>query len=229
MGYSATARAPQLLIVDDDRKLAPLLERGLRYEGFGVVCSYSGAEALAAAKDCLPDLVLLDIGMPDLDGFDVLRELRRHTDVPVLMLTAKDEVADKVGALDLGADDYVAKPFDFDELVARIRAVLRRRGAEALDRITYDDLVCDLGTRELVRGDRRIELTVTEFDLLGYLLRNPRRIQSREALLRAVWGYDVPVDSNVVDVHIGHLRRKLGDPPIIQTLRGVGYALRSGP
>jgi two-component system response regulator MprA len=226
---SATARKPQLLVVDDDHKLVPLLERGLRFEGFGVVCAYSGAEALAAIRQILPDLVLLDVGMPDLDGIGVLRELRRHTDVPVVMLTAKDEVSDKVGALDLGADDYVAKPFDFDELVARIRAVLRRRGADALDRITYDDLVCNLGTHEVVRGNGPIELTVTEFDLLSFLLRNPRRIHSREALLRAVWGYDVPVDSNVVDVHVGHLRRKLGDPPLIQTVRGVGYALRSGP
>jgi two-component system response regulator MprA len=229
MASSDSARVPQLLIVDDDQKLVPLLERGLLYEGFGVVCAYSGAEALAVAKHSVPDLVLLDIGMPDLDGFGVLHELRRHSDVPVVMLTAKDEVSDKVGALDLGADDYVAKPFAFDELVARIRAVLRRRGADALDRITYDDLVCDLGTREVVRGGRLVELTVTEFDLLSCLLRNARRIQSREALLRSVWGYDVPVDSNVVDVHIGHLRRKLGDPPLIQTVRGVGYALRSRP
>jgi len=229
MANSAKAQVPQLLVVDDDRKLVPLLERGLRYEGFGVVCAYSGAEALAATKHTLPDLVLLDVGMPDLDGFGVLQELRRRTDVPVVMLTARDEVTDKVGALDLGADDYVAKPFDFDELVARIRAVLRRRGADALDRFSYDDLTCDLGTREVVRGGSRVDLTVTEFDLLSYLLRNPRRFHSREGLLRSVWGYDVPVDSNVVDVHIGHLRRKLGDPPLIQTMRGVGYALRSEP
>jgi two-component system response regulator MprA len=229
MANSAKAQVPQLLVVDDDRKLVPLLERGLRYEGFGVVCAYSGAEALAATKHTLPDLVLLDVGMPDLDGFGVLQELRHRTDVPVVMLTARDEVTDKVGALDLGADDYVAKPFDFDELVARIRAVLRRRGADALDRFSYDDLTCDLGTREVVRGGSRVDLTVTEFDLLSYLLRNPRRFHSREGLLRSVWGYDVPVDSNVVDVHIGHLRRKLGDPPLIQTMRGVGYALRSEP
>jgi two-component system response regulator ArlR len=171
--------------------------------------------------------VLLDVGIPDLDGFLVLRELRRHSDVPVVMLTAKDEVSDKVGALDVGADDYVAKPFAFDELVARIRAVLRRRGAEALDRLSYDDLVCDLGTRDVTRAGRRIDLTVTEFDVLTCLVRNPRRIQSRETLLRIVWGYDVPVDSNVVDVHIGHLRRKLGDPPLIQTVRGIGYVLRT--
>jgi DNA-binding response OmpR family regulator len=229
MAGSADPRAPQLLVVDDDRKLVPLLERGLRFEGFAVACAYSGAEALDASRRTAPDLVLLDVGMPDLDGFAVLRELRRHSDVPVVMLTAKDEVSDKVGALGLGADDYVAKPFAFDELVARIRAVLRRRGTEALDRVSYDDLSCDLGTREVVRAGRPIELTVTEFDLLTCLLRNARRIQSREALLRSVWGYDVPVDSNVVDVHVGHLRRKLGEPALIQTVRGVGYVLRSTP
>ena len=227
MGNSVEPRTPLLLVVDDDHKLVPLLERGLRYEGFGVVCAYSGTEALSTARSSAPDLVLLDVGMPDLDGFEVLRELRRHSDVPVVMLTAKDEVSDKVGALGLGADDYVAKPFAIDELVARIRAVLRRRGAEALDRLSYDDLVCDLGTREVTRAGRRIELTVTEFDVLTCLVRNARRIQSRETLLRIVWGYDVPVDSNVVDVHIGHLRRKLGDPPLIHTMRGIGYVLRS--
>jgi DNA-binding response OmpR family regulator len=229
MVSSVEPRAPLLLVVDDDPKLVPLLERGLRYEGFGVACAYSGTEALNAARSNAPDLVLLDVGMPDLDGFEVLRKLRRHSDVPVVMLTAKDEVSDKVGALGLGADDYVAKPFAFDELVARIRAVLRRRGAEALDRLSYDDLVCDLGTREVTRAGRRVELTVIEFDVLTCLVRNARRIQSRETLLRIVWGYDVPVDSNVVDVHIGHLRRKLGDPPLIHTMRGIGYVLRSQP
>lgn len=227
MVNSVKSRVPQLLVVDDDHKLVTLLERGLRFEGFGVACASSGAEALTVAGQTTPDLVLLDIGMPDLDGFDVLRELRRYSNVPVVMLTAKDEVSDKVGALDLGADDYVAKPFAFDELVARIRAVLRRRGADALDCLAYDDLSCDLGTREVTRAGRWIELTVTEFDILTCLLRNARRIQSREALLRNVWGYDVPVDSNVVDVHVGHLRRKLGEPPLIQTVRGVGYVLRS--
>lgn len=228
-GGAAGRRSPLLLVVDDDRKLVSLLERGLRYEGFEVACAYNGDEAVGAAADSAPDLVLLDVGMPGRDGFDVLRELRRKSDVPVVMLTAADEVPDKVGALDLGADDYVAKPFAIDELLARIRAVLRRRGAEALDRIGYADLMCDLGSREVVRAGRRIELTVIEFDLLAYLVRNARRVLSREALLRAVWGYDVPVESNVVDVHVGHLRRKLGEPALITTVRGVGYQLRGEP
>lgn len=227
MAGSIGRRAPLLLVVDDDRKLVPLLERGLRFEGFDVACAYSGDDALAITGSTAPDLVLLDVGLPDRDGFQVLRELRRHSDVPVVMLTARDEVSDKVSALDLGADDYVAKPFAFDELMARVRAVLRRRGADALDRVAYDDIVCDLGTREVVRGNRRIDLTVTEFDLLAYLLRNARRVLSREALLQAVWGYGVPVESNVVDVHIAHLRRKLGEPSPIETVRGVGYSLRA--
>jgi DNA-binding response OmpR family regulator len=229
MPGGSTRRAPQVLVVDDDRLLVPLLERGLRYEGFDVTCAYRTADALAAARAGQPDLVLLDIGMPDGDGFTMLRELRRHSDVPVVMLTARDEVSDKVDALDLGADDYVAKPFAFEELMARIRAVLRRRGADSLDRVGYDDVACDLGTREATRAGHPVELTTTEFDLLAFLVRNARRVQSREALLRAVWGYDTPVDSNVVDVHIGHLRRKLGEPSVIQTVRGVGYVLRSGP
>ncbi len=229
MPGGADRRAPRVLVVDDDRLLVPLLERGLRYEGFEVSCAFCATDAVAAARAGPPDLVLLDIGMPDGDGFAVLRELRRHSDVPVVMLTARDEVSDKVDALDLGADDYVAKPFAFDELMARVRAVLRRRGADALDRIGYDDLCCDLGTRDATRAGRRIELTATEFDLLAFLVRNARRVQTREALLRAVRGYDTPIDSNVVDVHIGHLRRKLGDPPVVQTVRGVGYVLRSAP
>jgi DNA-binding response OmpR family regulator len=228
MSGGATRRAPRVLVVDDDRLLVPLLERGLRYEGFDVACAYSAADAIATASAGQSDLVLLDIGMPDGDGFAVLRELRRHSDVPVVMLTARDEVSDKVDALDLGADDYVAKPFAFEELMARIRAVLRRRGADALDRVGYDDLCCDLGTREATRAGHSIELTATEFDLLAFLVRNARRVQSRAALLRSVWGYDTPIDTNVVDVHIGHIRRKLGDPQIIQTVRGVGYVLRSG-
>lgn len=223
------AGVPRLLVVDDDRKLVSLLERGLRYEGFDVTCAYSGDEAVTATDAAPPDLVLLDIGMPGRDGIDVLNAIRRRSDVPVVMLTARDEVSDRVGALDLGADDYVAKPFVFDELLARIRAVLRRRGTDALDRLSYADLVCDLGCRDVSRGSRRIELTVTEFDLLVCLLRNARRVLTRDTLLQTVWGYDVPVETNVVDVHVGHLRRKLGEPPLIRTVRGVGYTLRSEP
>ncbi|MGH3646359.1 MAG: response regulator transcription factor [Micromonosporaceae bacterium] len=219
----------RVLVVDDDRMLVPLLARGLRYEGFDVSCAYGGAEAIETARESPPDLVLLDIGMPDPDGLVVLREVRRASDVPVVMLTARDEVSDKVGALDSGADDYLAKPFAFDELLARIRAVLRRRGTDALDQLCYDDLSLDLGARDVVRAGRRIELTPTEFEVLAHLARNARRVCSRDALLHAVWGYDTPVESNAADVHIGHLRRKLGEPPLIHTVRGIGYVLRSSP
>ncbi|MGH3734990.1 MAG: response regulator transcription factor [Micromonosporaceae bacterium] len=226
---AGTVGQPRVLVVDDDRMLVPLLERGLRYEGFEVRCAYGGTDALALARSSPPDLVLLDIGMADLDGLAVLAELRRTTDVPVVMLTARDEVADKVGALDSGADDYLAKPFAFDELLARIRAVLRRRGSESLDRLGYDDVWLDVAAREAVRGGVTLPLTPTEFDLLAHLVRHARRVCSREALRAAVWGYQSPVESNAVDVHIGHLRRKLGTPPLIQTVRGLGYVLRSAP
>jgi two-component system response regulator MprA len=219
--------APRVLVVDDDVKLVGLLERSLRFEGFEVACVHSGERALAVLRESTPDLVLLDIGMSERDGFAVLRETRQVSDVPVVMLTARDEVRDKVGALDSGADDYVAKPFDFDELVARMRAVLRRRGNAVLDRLSYRNLIIDLGRREATRGGRPVPLTATEFDLLAQLLGYPRRVHTRRALHRAVWGYHRDPDSNVVDVHVGHLRRKLGDPPLIHTVRGVGFTLRS--
>ena len=217
---------PRVLLVDDDRDLVALLARGFRYEGFDVCTALTGHDGLelASGGDC--DVVVLDIGMPGLDGFALLRRLRLKSDVPVVMLTARDEVADKVAALGGGADDYVAKPFSFDELVARVRAVLRRR-PEASERLEYADLVCDLGTREVVRGGREIELTAREFDVLAYLLAHPRQVVSRDAFLRAVWGYPVDVETNVVDVHVGHLRRKLGEPPLIRTVWGVGYSLRA--
>lgn len=220
---------PRVLIVDDDHNLVALLHRGFRYEGFDVLTAHDGDEglALAAGGDC--DAVVLDIGMPGLDGFDLLRRLRVKSDVPVVMLTARDEVADKVAALGVGADDYVAKPFSFDELVARVRAVLRRGRPEAADRLRYGDLTCDLNTREVARGDRPIQLTAREFDVLVHFLTHPRRVLSRDSFLHAVWGYEVDVDTNVVDVHVGHLRRKLGEQALIRTVWGVGYALKGEP
>jgi two-component system, OmpR family, response regulator MprA len=217
---------PRVLLVDDDRDLVALLARGFRYEGFDVCTALTGDDGLelASGGDC--DVVVLDIGMPGMDGFALLRRLRLRSDVPVVMLTARDEVADKVAALGGGADDYVAKPFSFDELVARVRAVLRRR-PDASERLEYADLVCDLGTREVARGGREIELTAREFDVLTHLLARPRQVVTRDAFLRAVWGYPVDVETNVVDVHVGHLRRKLGEPPLIRTVWGVGYALRA--
>jgi DNA-binding response OmpR family regulator len=216
----------RVLLVDDDKKLVPLLERGFRYEGFDVLTASSGEQGLTLARAQRPDIVILDIGMPDLDGFAVCRALRAHSDVPVIMLTARDEVSDKVKGLDLGADDYVAKPFAFDELVARVRALIRRRIPSRTKRLVFADLTCDVDAREVVRGRRAVQLTLREFDLLVYFLRHPRQVLTRELLLQTVWGYDFSGDTKVVDVYVGYLRQKLGDPRVIHTVRGVGYALR---
>ena len=215
----------RVLLVDDDRKLLSLLERGFRFEGFDVQTATRGAQGVELARSERPDVVVLDIGMPDLNGFDVCRQVRLHLDVPVIMLTARDDVDDKVRALDLGADDYVSKPFAFDELVARVRAVLRRRGGTS-ERLAFADLVCDLSTREVTRGGRMVALTPREFALLVYFLRHPRQVLTRDIILQAVWGDEFSSDAKVVDVYVGYLRHKLNLPQLIQTVRGVGYALK---
>lgn len=179
------------------------------------------------ARTRAPDVVVLDIGLPVLDGFEVCRHLRRHLDVPIIMLTARDDVADKVSALNLGADDYVTKPFAFDELVTRVRALLRRRGPSQTGRLAFADLTCDVNTREVERAGRPVALTAREFDLLVCFLRHPRQVLMRDALLQQVWGYDFSGDTKVGDVYVGYLRQKLGGPRLIQTVRGIGYALRS--
>ena len=212
--------------MDDDRKLLPLLERGFRVEGFEVLAATTGAQGIELARTQSPDVVLLDIGMPDLHGFDVCRQLRMNVDAPVIMLTARDEVEDKVRAFGLGADDYVTKPFAFDELVARVRAVIRRRSPEHADRLAFADITCDPSAHQVTRGDRAIPLTAREFDLLVYFLRHPRQVLTRDGLLEHVWGYGYTGDTKVVDVYVGYLRAKLGEPRVIQTIRGVGYALR---
>ena len=216
-----------MLLIDDDRKLVPLLQRGLAYEGFEVFTAEDGPSGLAATAARRPHVVLLDIAMPGMDGIEVCRQLRLASDVPVIMLTARDDVGDKVTALNLGADDYVPKPFAFEELVARVRAVLRRRegGNEAL---SYADLRVDPATREVERGGRPCELTPREFELLLVLVRHARQVLTRAQLLERVWGA-WPPEPSVLDVHIGHLRHKLevaGGPRLIHTVRGVGYVLR---
>ncbi|HEY3209871.1 MAG TPA: response regulator transcription factor [Actinomycetota bacterium] len=219
----------RVLLIDDDPKIVALLRRGLAYEGFEVYTATDGEDGRGAARSHRPHIVLLDIAMPGGDGFEVCRRLRLESDVPIIMLTARDEVADKVLALDLGADDYVPKPFAFDELLARIRAVLRRR-REGEESIVYTNLVLHPGTREVRRGDRELELTAIEYELLLLFMRHPRQVLTREQILWQVWGHDEPPDTNVLDVHIGHLRRKLetGDQRrLIQTIRGIGYALRA--
>jgi two-component system response regulator MprA len=200
--------ATRVLLIDDDPKIVSLLQRGLAFEGFDVTTAPDGNVGLSAASAQPPQLVLLDIAMPELDGFEVCRRLRAAHDVPVIMLTARDDVSDKVTALNLGADDYVAKPFAFDELLARIRAVLRRHqsGDEPL---TYGDLVVDPRTRETRRSGRVLELTGREFELLYFLVRHPRQVLTRQQLTERVWGYDESPETNALDVHIAHLRQKL--------------------
>jgi two-component system response regulator MprA len=220
--------ATRLLLVDDDPKLVPLLVRGLEHDGFKVVAVADGPSAIEAARTEHPHLVLLDIAMPGPDGLEICKALRREHQVPIIMLTARDDVLDKVTALDLGADDYVVKPFAFDELVARIRAVLRRHqaGDEA---IAYAGITANPSTREVTRDGHAVELTAREFDILRLLLTHPRQVFTRDQILELVWGGDHDVDPNVVEVHIAHLRQKLeagtGQRPI-HTIRGIGYALR---
>ncbi len=220
--------ATRVLLVDDDLQILPLLQRGLAFEGFEVYTATDGASGLAAARQYQPHIVLLDIAMPGPDGFEVCRRLRLQEDIAIIMLTARDEVLDKVNALNLGADDYVPKPFAFDELVARMRAVLRRHkvGGEPL---VYTNLEIDQTTREIRRDSQLIELTTQEYKLLLFFMRHPRQVLSREQILEQVWGYNTEVDTHVLEVYIGHLRQKLeaqGGTRLIQTIRGYGYALR---
>jgi len=217
----------RVLLIDDDPKLVPLLERGLAYEGFEVLTAGDGESGLALANSGRPHVVLLDIAMPEPDGFEVCRRLRLVQDVPIIMLTARDDIEDKVTALDLGADDYVPKPFAFEELVARIRAVLRRHHTST-EPLEYGDLTIDPQTREVQRNQDVITLTPREFELLLLFVRHPHQVLTRHQLLDRIWGFEQP-DSSVLDVHIGHLRQKLeanGGSRLIHTIRGIGYALR---
>lgn len=224
----------KLLVVDDEPNILELLATSLRFAGFEVVTAANGRDALAKAETEHPDLAVLDVMLPDLDGFTVTRRLRaagRH--FPVLFLTAKDETEDKVTGLTVGGDDYVTKPFSLDEVVARIRAVLRRtQPAEEDDsRLRVDDLVLDDDAHEVFRGDREIDLSPTEFKLLRYLMLNPNRVLSKAQILDHVWEYDFNGDASIVESYISYLRRKIDNdpelPPLIHTKRGVGYLLRS--
>jgi DNA-binding response OmpR family regulator len=220
----------RILVIDDDPAVTSVLKRGLSYEGFAVDAASSGVEGLAIARDHPPDLVLLDIMMPGMSGLEVLRRLRgSDSKLPVLLLTGKDAPADQVAGLELGADDYVVKPFTFEVLVARVRALLRRKEADRPDVLRFGDLGLDTGTHLARRGEREITLTSTEYDLLHQLLLHPRRVLPRELLMERVWGYDFGGNSNVLEVYIKQLRQKLeaeGEPRLIHTLRGTGYVLR---
>ncbi len=224
--------AERILVVDDEFKIVDFVRRGLVYEGYKVDVAYDGATGLAQARQQPPDLVVLDIMMPGIDGLEVCRRLRASEggDVPILMLTAKDSVPDRVAGLDAGADDYLVKPFAFDELLARIRALLRRRGPQSEAQILrFADLLVNLATREVRRGDRLVDLTAKEFDLLELFMRHPRQVLTRDTIYEQVWGYDFGGESNIIEVYIRYLRSKLeasGEPRMLQTVRGVGYVLR---
>ena len=226
-----TARDPLVLVVDDEATVRQALERALRLEGFAVATAADGVEALDAIGRMPPSAVVLDVTMPDLDGVTVVRRLRAEgVDVPVCILSARDEVADRVAGLEAGADDYLVKPFALEELTARLNALLRRRGANGAGPYVVADVVVDLRRHVATRGGRELDLTRREFELLETFARHPGQVLSREQLLEMVWGYATSVETNVVDVFVGYLRRKLessGEPRILHTVRGVGWALRA--
>ncbi|HDN80545.1 MAG: DNA-binding response regulator [Chloroflexi bacterium] len=219
-----------ILIVEDEVKIVSFLRRGLSYEGYEVSVAYTGQEALFKARQESPDLIILDLMLPDMDGLEVCRTIRSKSDVPILILTAKDAVSDRVAGLDSGADDYLVKPFALDELLARVRALLRRHkrlmGQKVLK---FADIKMNISTREVWRGDRYIELTPKEFDLLELFMRHPNQVLTRDLIYEEIWGYDFSSESNLIEVYIRYLRAKLeakGESRVIHTVRGIGYTLR---
>ncbi|MCC3377073.1 response regulator transcription factor [Cohnella sp. REN36] len=223
---------PHIIVIDDDDKITSLLRRSLAFEGYEVTTAPNGMEGLRILAGRHADLVILDVMMPQLDGWEVCRRLRAAgVNAPVLMLTAKDDVQDRVKGLDIGADDYLVKPFALEELMARVRALLRRRPeqAEETNRLRFEDLVLDVDGREAIRQDKRIELTAKEFDLLHLFMQNPKRVLSRDQIMERIWGYDYSGESNVLEVYVAMLRQKLeeqGGKRLIQTVRGAGYVLK---
>jgi two-component system, OmpR family, response regulator MprA len=223
-------RAARVLVVEDDEEIAQVLQRSLRLEGYEVRLALDGETALDTAGAFIPDLVILDLGLPKLDGMEVARRLREGDDVPILMLTARDELEARVEGLDAGADDYLVKPFERQELLARMRALLRRRPPRGSASVVVGDLSLNPDTHEVVRGGRTVELTQREFELLEYLMRNERIVVPRQRLLEEVWGYDPFATTNTIEVFVSNLRRKLeagGEQRLLHTIRGAGYVLRA--
>ena len=221
--------AEHILVIEDETRIADLLRRGLTYEGFRVSVAGDGPAGLATARDDPPDLVILDWMLPGLDGLEVCKRLRAAGPVPIIMLTAKESVPDRVIGLNAGADDYMVKPFAFDELLARIRAQLRRNRPQATEMLHFADLTMNTATREVMRGSRKLELTTKEYDLLELFLRHPRQVLTRDVIFDRIWSYDFGGESNIIEVYVRYLRQKTeanGEPRLIQTIRGVGYALR---
>jgi two-component system response regulator MprA len=216
-------------VTSDDEKLTGFLRRALAYDGYRVDTAPDGPSGLARALERAPDLVILDVMLPGIDGQEVARRLRAGGDVPILMLTARDEVADRVAGLDAGADDYLVKPFALEELLARIRALLRRRDADRPEVLRFADLALDTASRQAQRGERVIDLTTKEYDLLELFMRHPRQVLTRDQIMEGVWGLDYDGESNVIEVYVGYLRQKLeagGQPRLIHTIRHAGYILR---
>jgi two-component system response regulator MprA len=222
--------ATRILVVDDDAKIRTVVRRGLAYEGFRVVEAASGEEALEKAREHLPQLVVLDVMLPGIDGLEVTRRLRASGDeVGILMLTARDEVRDRVAGLETGADDYLVKPFSFEELLARVHALLRRKPSSSGEVLRFADLSLDVDAREAQRQGRPIELTTTEFNLLLLFMRHPRKVLTRPVIMEHVWSYDFEGESNILEVYVRYLRSKLeseGEPRLIHTVRGAGYVLK---
>ena len=217
----------RILVVDDEVNIVDLVTMGLQYEGFETLTAHSGREGLSAWQASSPDLVILDLMLPDQDGIAVCRTIRAASDVPILMLTARSELDDKVLGLDSGADDYLTKPFRLPELLARVRALLRRRGVGGAESLQWLDVTLDPSARTVTRGSDAVALTPTEFNLLELLMRRPRQVFTREQIISHLWGWDFTGDGNVVDVHVSALRARLGDTDrrIVRTVRGIGYGL----
>lgn len=222
-----------ILVVEDEAEIAGYLRRGLTFEGFSVEIAADGNQALAVARERPPDLVVLDLMLPGLDGLEVARRLRAASSVPIIMLTARDAIPDRVAGLEAGADDYLIKPFAFEELLARIRVQLRRlQRDDVATALRYATLTMDLAAHDVIIGDRRVELTAKEYDLLELFMRHPQQVMTREVIYDRVWGYDFGGESNIIEVYVRYLRQKLearGEPRLIHTVRGVGYILREEP
>jgi two-component system response regulator MprA len=219
----------RILIIEDDEAIVRVLRRSLAYEGYTIDAAFDGETGLTLARDAHPDMVILDWMLPGMDGLEVCQRLRGGDNLPILMLTAKDTVSDRVQGLDAGADDYMVKPFQLDELLARVRALLRRTQPDRVAVLNFADLVLDTSTRQALRKGRIISLTAKEYDLLELFLRHPRQVLTREMIFDRVWGYDFGGESNVLDVYIRYLRQKLeaeGEQRLLHTVRGVGYVLR---
>lgn len=220
-----------ILVVEDDRRIRDMLRRGLIFEGYDVEAVEDGESALRSAREKLPDAIILDLMLPGMDGVEVCQRLRNASNVPILMLTARDTVPDKITGLDAGADDYMIKPFAFDELLARLRALFRRHQMDVVpETYVYADLTLNPSTRQVFRGDDEIQLTAKEFDLLELFMRHPNQVLTRDLIYEHIWEYDFGGESNIIEVYVRYLRSKLeanDHPRLIQTVRGVGYALRS--